>query len=162
VPSVLELIDAWQAAWSERDPGAFALICTSDVHYEDPLCRAPLQGPEELADHAARLWAGVPDARLEQTEARLTDGRYAVAPCRLTGTHRHELEGIPATGRSILVHVVFYCQLDGGRQRLWRVRAFFDAYDAAVQLGVLPRPGTMGERALMVVRGFGVRWPRRR
>jgi steroid delta-isomerase-like uncharacterized protein len=149
-------MDAWQAAWSGREPDAFQAICAPDVHYEDPLCRAPLQGPDELGAHAQRLWAGVPDARLEQTESRLTDGRYAVAPCRLVGTHTNELEGIPATGRAILVHVVFYCQLDGGRQRLWRVRAFFDAYDAAVQLGVLPRPGTLGERALMVVRGFGV------
>jgi steroid delta-isomerase-like uncharacterized protein len=149
-------MDAWQAAWSDREPGAFAPICASDVHYEDPLCRVALHGPDELALHAERLWAGVPDARLEQTGARLTDGVYAVAPCRLTGTHSRELEGIPATGRRILVHVVFYCQLDGAGRRLWRVRAFFDAYGAAVQLGILPRPGTLGERALMVVRGFGL------
>jgi hypothetical protein len=36
------------------------------------------------------------------------------------------------------------------------VRAFFDAYDAAVQLGVLPARDSLGERALMVLRGFGV------
>ena len=37
-------------------------------------------------------------------------------------------------------------------ERLWRVRAFFDLYDAAVQLGVLPAHGGMGERALMLLR----------
>jgi hypothetical protein len=37
------------------------------------------------------------------------------------------------------------------------VRAFFDLYDAAVQLGVLPAHGGMGERALMLLRGFGLR-----
>jgi hypothetical protein len=37
------------------------------------------------------------------------------------------------------------------------VRAFFDAYDAAVQLGVLPARGTFGERALLMLRGFGLR-----
>jgi len=162
VASVDALIDAWQAAWSGHDPGAFASVCAPDVHYEDPLCSAPVHGPDELGDHAARLWAGLPDAQLERTEARLTDGRRAVAPCRLIGTHTRELEGIPATGRRVVVHVVFYCELDGPRRRLWRVRAFFDAYDAAVQLGVLPRRGTVGERALMVMRGFGIRRPRRR
>jgi hypothetical protein len=28
-----------------------------------------------------------------------------------------------------------------------------------VQLGVLPRPGTLGGRALLVLRGFGLRSP---
>ena len=37
------------------------------------------------------------------------------------------------------------------------MRAFFDAYDAAVQLGVLPARGTLGERALLMLRGFGLR-----
>jgi hypothetical protein len=50
---------------------------------------------------------------------------------------------------------VFYCELDDGRLR--RVRAFFDLYDAAVQLGVLPARGTLGEKALLVLRGFGLR-----
>jgi hypothetical protein len=55
------------------------------------------------------------------------------------------------------VHVVLYCELDEARTRLWRIRAFFDLYDAAIQLGVLPKPGSMGERALLLLRGFGLR-----
>ena len=55
------------------------------------------------------------------------------------------------------MHVVFFCELREGR--LYRVRAFFDAYDAAVQLGVLPRRGTISGRALLVLRGFGLRSP---
>ena len=37
------------------------------------------------------------------------------------------------------------------------MRAFFDLYDAATQLGVLPGRGTLGEKALLVLRGFGLR-----
>ena len=37
------------------------------------------------------------------------------------------------------------------------MRAFFDAYGAAVALGVLPRPGTLGGKALLLLRGFGLR-----
>jgi hypothetical protein len=37
------------------------------------------------------------------------------------------------------------------------VRAFFDVYGAAMALGVLPKPGTAGERALLMLRGFGIR-----
>ncbi len=37
------------------------------------------------------------------------------------------------------------------------MRAFFDLYDAAMQLGLLPQRGTLGERALLMLRGFGMR-----
>ena len=151
------LIDRWQAAWVGRDRGAFAALCAPDIHYEDPLCGEPLESLDALADHAARLWAAFPDARIERTGERLSDGRFIAAPFKLLGTHRGEIEGLGPTGRFVVVHLVCYCELDPDRKRLWRVRAFFDAYDAAVQLGVLPARGTMGERALLMLRGFGLR-----
>jgi len=153
--TVDELIDAWEAAWSGKDPDAFAEICSPEVHYEDPLTTEPLEGLDELTKHAARLWAGFPDARLERTGERLSDGRFVAAPCKLLATHRAQLEGLPATNRFIVVHCVFYCEL--AQQRLLRVRAFFDVYDAATQLGVLPARGTLGEKALLMLRGFGLR-----
>jgi steroid delta-isomerase-like uncharacterized protein len=156
-PAIDELVDRWQAAWVGRDRAAFAAICAPDIHYEDPLCGDPLEGPDALGDHAARLWAAFPDARIERTGERLTDGHFVAAPCKLLGTHRGEIEGLGPTGRFVVVHLVCYCELDPDRRRLWRVRAFFDAYDAAVQLGVLPARGTLGERALLMLRGFGLR-----
>jgi hypothetical protein len=77
------------------------------------------------------------------------------APSKLLATHREPLEGLPATNRFVVVHCIFYCELSDGRLR--RIRAFFDLYDAAVQLGVLPARGTLGEKALLVLRGFGLR-----
>jgi steroid delta-isomerase-like uncharacterized protein len=153
--SVDELIDAWEAAWSSKDPAAFLESCSPHVHYEDPLTAEPLEGLDELGAHAERLWAGFPDARLERTGARLCEGRFAAAPSKLLATHKGTLEGLPATNRFIVVHCVFYCELE--HERLMRVRAFFDLYDAATQLGVLPARGTMGEKALLVLRGFGLR-----
>jgi steroid delta-isomerase-like uncharacterized protein len=152
-----ELIDRWEAAWTGKESSAFAELCAPDVHYEDPLTAEPLEGPAELGRHAARLWAAFPDARLEQTGQRLTDpsGQFIAAPSKLLATHREPLEGLPPTNRFVVVHCVFYCELEEGRLR--RVRAFFDLYDAAVQLGILPARGTLGEKALLVLRGFGLR-----
>jgi steroid delta-isomerase-like uncharacterized protein len=150
-----ELIDGWEAAWTGKDSSAFAPLCTADVHYEDPLTPEPLEGAAELGRHAARLWAAFPDARMERIGERLTDGRFLAAPCKLLATHRAPLEGLPATNRFLVVHCVFYCELRD--ERLLRIRAFFDLYDAAVQLGVLPARGTLGEKALLVLRGFGLR-----
>ena len=77
----------------------------------------------------------------------MTDGRYRGRPVQAAGTHRQPLEGLPATNRFVVVHCVFYCELE--LERLHRVRAFFDLYDAATQLGVLPARGTIGEKALL-------------
>lgn len=150
-----ELIDSWEAAWSGKDPNAFEPLCAADLHYEDPLTGEPLEGVEALVRHAQRLWAGFPDARLERTGERLANGRYLAAPCKLLGTHKDALEGLPATNRFLVVHCVFYCELR--HDQLLRVRGFFDLYDAAVQLGVLPSRGSLGEKALLVLRGFGLR-----
>ena len=153
--TVDELIDGWQAAWSGKDPDAFAEVCAAGIQYEDPLTGPPLAGIEQLAAHAGRLWAGFPDARLERTGARLADGEFVAAPCKLLGTNREPLEGLPATNRFVVVHCVFYCELQ--HELLFRVRGFYDVYEAATQLGVLPARGTLGEKALLVLRGFGLR-----
>ena len=151
------LVDRWEAAWAGRDRTAFHAVCAPDVHYEDPVCGEPLEGPDALAAHAAKLWTLFPDVRVERTGERLTDGRFLAAPAKVLGTHRGELGELPASGRFLVAHVVCYVELDADRRRLWRVRAFFDAYDAAVQIGVLPARGTLGERALLALRGFGLR-----
>ncbi len=151
------LLDRWESAWSGRDASAFAPLCDPAVQYEDPFTAEPLIGVDELAAHAERLWQAFPDARVERAGERLVDaaGRFAAAPCKLAGTHRGALEGLPATRRFVVVHGVVYAELRAGR--LLRVRAFFDRYDAAVQLGVLPTAGSVGEKALLMVRGFGLR-----
>jgi steroid delta-isomerase-like uncharacterized protein len=155
--SIDDLVDRWQSAWSGRERSAFHALCAPDIHYEDPLTLDPLEGPDAIGAHATRLWTMFPDARVERTGERLTDGQFVAAPCKILGTHRGSIEDLPATKRFLVVQVLFYCELDADRQRLWRVRAFFDAYSAAVQIGVLPARGTLSERALLMLRGFGLR-----
>ena len=150
-----DLFDRWERAWSGRHPEAFAPLCDPEVSYEDPLTPDPLAGASEIGEHAQKLWRAFPDARLERTGDRLSDGRYAAAPAKLLGTHRDAIGSYGATHRFVVVHVVFYCELRD--ERLLHVRSFFDAWGAAVELGVLPKSGTIGERALLMVRGFGIR-----
>jgi steroid delta-isomerase-like uncharacterized protein len=157
VTDVDGLVNGFQAAWSSRDPGAFARTCASDLHYEDPLTPEPLSGTDALGEHAGQLWRAFPDVRVQRTGERLTDGRFVAAPVKVLATHRGLVGDLPPTGRFVVVHAVFFCELDPPRERLWRVRAFFDAYGAAIQLGLLPRPGSLSERALLLLRGFGLR-----
>jgi steroid delta-isomerase-like uncharacterized protein len=153
--TVDELFDGWERAWSGRDPGAFEPLCAEEFTYEDPLTPEPLRGVAGLAEHARRLWAAFPDARVNGTGERLTDGRYACAPCKVLGTHGGQIGGVTPTGRFVVIHAVVYAELRDAR--LLRARAFFDVHGAATALGVMPRPGTIGEKALLLLRGFGLR-----
>jgi len=153
------LIDRWEAAWSSKDPEAFEGVCSAHVHYEDPTTTEPLEELEVLVAHAERLWAAFPDARIERTGERLFNERFCAAPCKLLGTHRAALEGLPPTNRFLVVHCVVYAEVRD--ELIFRARAFFDLYDAATQLGVLPGHGTLGEKALLMLRGFGLRGPGR-
>ena len=151
-----ELLDGWQAAWSGKDPGAFAPLCAPDVHYEDPLT-PPLTGADELAEHAKRLWTMFPDIRVEQTGPRMTSGEHVAAPLKLVATHRGELDNLPPTGRFIVVQAVVVAERHPETGLLWRVRTFLDAYGAGQQIGLLPEPGSLGGKALLMLRGFGLR-----
>ena len=151
------LLDAFEAAWTEHDAPAFERLCTQDVHYEDPTLDEPLTGPAELGRHASKLWTGFPDLRVQSTGPRMTNGRHITAPLKLLGHHRGELEGLPATERFVVVQAVVVAELHPDEDLLWRIRPFFDGYGAAVELGLLPPRGSMGERALLMLRGFGLR-----
>jgi hypothetical protein len=149
------VFDAWERAWSGRDPAGFESVCHPEVRYEDPLTPEPLVGPAGIARHARALWRAFPDARVNATGDRLSDGVHACAPCKLLGTHLGPLGKLSATGRFVVVHAVVYAELRD--DCLLRVRAFFDVYGPATELGLLPRGGTAGERALLLLRGFGLR-----
>ena len=96
VSAVDELVDRFEAAWSARDfAQELAATCAPDLHYEDPLTFEPLVGPAALAAHVARLRTGAPDARLESTGERLTDGRFVAAPARVLATHTGQLGEFP-------------------------------------------------------------------
>ena len=156
-PVVDDLIDRWQAAWSGRDGARLPCAVRARRPLRGPRCREPLEGADEIAAHAALLWRCSPTRGSSAPGSGSPTGASSRAPCKVLGTHRGSLDDLPATGRFLVMQVLFYCELDGDGRRLWRVRAFFDAYDAAIQLGVLPARGTISERAMLMLRGFGLR-----
>jgi steroid delta-isomerase-like uncharacterized protein len=149
------LADRWEAAWAGRPEARFADCCTGDVQYEDPVVVEPVTGIEALAAHASRLRRAFPDLRIEPAGQRLGSAGFACFPWRALGTNRGDLAGLPATNRFVTLHGIHYVALVDDRVR--RARGFFDLYDAGVQLGLLPTRGGLGEAALLLLRGFGLR-----
>ena len=149
------LADRWEAAWAGAPGARFGDCCTPDVHYEDPVLVEPVVGLDALAGHARRVRETFPDLRLERTGQRIGSSSFACFPWRLLGTHKGDLTGLPATGRFVSVHGVHYVELEDHRIR--RARGFFDLYDVGIQLGLLPTRGGLGEVALLLLRGYGLR-----
>jgi steroid delta-isomerase-like uncharacterized protein len=147
------LSERWRKAWSGQ--AGFEDCCTPDVGYEDPVAVDPLSGVEALEAHAAALRGALPDLRVESPSSPLGDGAHACLPWRLAGTHRGDTTILPATDRFVVVQGLHYIELSDGLVR--RARGFFDLYDVATQLGLLPARGGLGEAALLLVRGFGAR-----
>jgi hypothetical protein len=142
-----------------RDRQAVAALVTHDVHYEDAFSAAPLLGPDQLADHLALVWSALPDASFEAPGPVLHDGDRIVAlPMRVVGNHTEALGGVPATNRFVHVHGMLVLELDAAGVRVHRARLFADRYAASVQLGILPQTGTVGDRAVRAIQGFGLLW----
>ncbi|MDQ8043753.1 MAG: ester cyclase [Solirubrobacteraceae bacterium] len=153
---ILTLLDAFEVAWSGPSALAFGVVLAPDGHYEDPLLRGPLRGPERVAQHAARMRVAFPDLVFERSGPPMVGGSLISQGVRLRGTHRAEIGNVPSTDKEVDLHAVIVAGIATSGVRLARVRIFFDRYDAAVQLGVLPRPRSIAERALLALRGFGL------
>ena len=93
---------------------------------------------------------------MEATAPPLSRGEHVCVPWRAVGTHRGDIGSVlPASDRFVSLHGLHYLELSDGLVR--RARGFFDLYDAATQLGLLPARGGMGETVLLMLRGFGLR-----
>lgn len=152
-PEADVLAGSWIAAFNGE--GTFAACCSAQVQYEDPLSGRPLLGTVELEAHAARLFQAFPDAHVRSTAPALMRDGHACVPWQLEGTNTGDVSVLPATDRRLSLHGLHYLELRDGR--VLRARGFFDLYDGAVQLGVLPARGGLGEAAMMLLRGFGLR-----
>jgi steroid delta-isomerase-like uncharacterized protein len=151
-----ELAAAWLRGWA--GDSRFETCCAHDMQYEDPLAHEPLRGLDALEEHAARLREALPDLRIERTGRMLAEGQYACIPWRAAGTHKNSTPALPATNRFLALHGLHYLELSADGQ-VRRARGFYDLYDAATQLGLLPSRGGLGESVLLLLRGFGLRAP---
>jgi steroid delta-isomerase-like uncharacterized protein len=157
VSSELEQIDGLASAWVRAWTGdaEFEACCAPDIQYEDPLAPDPLRGLEDLERHATRIREAFPDLRVERSGETLAHGLFACIPWRAAGTHKTGTPALPATNRFVTLHGLHYLELADDHVR--RARGFYDLYDAATQLGLLPARGGLGESVLLLLRGFGLR-----
>src|SRR3954447_13277743 len=86
------------AAWNRGDAEGIVAFVAEDVIWRDVALGMPLHGRAALQTAAQAYMTAFPDLHVEVTSLTL-DGARLVQEWTLTGTHRGELMGMPATGR---------------------------------------------------------------
>jgi steroid delta-isomerase-like uncharacterized protein len=126
-----ELINAGDVA------GFGELLADDLVEHEETPGLAPTK--DGVLEFFRMYTAAFPDLRMDPEDV-LQSGDKVVARLRVTGTHRDEFLGIPATGRRIDVQVIDIVRFgdDGLAHEHWGV---FDVMTMMQQLGVVPEGG---------------------
>ena len=134
---VERILDDWATAWSSHDTEKVLSIFTDDCVYEDVTFGAINHGKKELRAFADGVFAGVPDFRVELT-ARFVADPQAGMEWVMSGTHKGDFPGMPATGKRFSVRGVTIVELQAGKIR--RNSDYWDAASVMRQVGLLPSP----------------------
>jgi len=94
----LQLLNEWAAAWSSHDPDRVLALFTDDCVYEDVPFGVVIHGKEELRAFATAAFDAVPDLTFQLTN-RFAAGSLAAMEWAMSGTHKGDFPGLPATGK---------------------------------------------------------------
>jgi steroid delta-isomerase-like uncharacterized protein len=128
--------------WNEREFDEVAGLMAGDGEIVLVGSGTRFVGPEGSIDFS-RMWAdGFPDGRV-QVDNVFTAGDSVAVEYTGTGTQTGPLRSpggeIPATGRSVTLHLCDVLEIKDGKIR--SVRSYFDSASLLMQLGVMPEAG---------------------
>jgi steroid delta-isomerase-like uncharacterized protein len=135
---VERVLDEWATAWSSHDAEKILALFTEDCAYEDVTFGVINRGKAALRAFANGVFTGVPDFKIELT-ARFTADTWASMQWVMSGTHKGDFPGMPATGKRFsAVRGASIVELQGGKLR--RCSDYWDAATVMRQVGLLPAP----------------------
>jgi steroid delta-isomerase-like uncharacterized protein len=133
--AVEQMLDDWAMAWSS-DPESVLALFADDCVFEDVTFGVVARGKEELRGFANDAFAAVPDFKYRLT-SRFAAGQWAAIEWVMSGTHKGDLPGIPATGKRFSsVRGSTILELEAGKIR--RESDYWDAATFMRQVGLLP------------------------
>jgi steroid delta-isomerase-like uncharacterized protein len=129
------MLDDWATAWSSHDPERVLALFTDDCVFEDVTFGVLTRGKDDLRTFASGAFAAVPDIKFELT-SRFAAGQWAAIEWVMSGTHKGDFPGMPATGKPISVRGSSIFELEAGKIR--RESDYWDAATFMKQVGLLP------------------------
>jgi steroid delta-isomerase-like uncharacterized protein len=136
ISDVERVLEQWATAWSSHGTGKVLSLFTDDCIYEDVTFGVVTRGKAELRAFAEGAFAAVPDFRFE-LRSRFVGGSWGGLEWVMSGTHKGDFPGIPATGRRFSsVRGSTVVELQGTKIR--RCSDYWDAATFMRQVGLLP------------------------
>ncbi len=133
--NLTKLIEDWALAWSSNTPEKLLSLFTDDCVYEDVPMGVLTHGKAELEQFYHTTYSAFPDFKVELT-SHFVAGNRAGAEWILTGTHKGDLPGLPASNKQVSVRATSSFELQDNK--LKRCSDYFDMATALKQLGFLP------------------------
>jgi steroid delta-isomerase-like uncharacterized protein len=127
------IFDDWAKAWSSGDPEKVLALFTENCFFEDVTFGVVIKDKEALRDFAKGAFAAVPDLRFELTSWSATDHNAAIE-WTMSGTHKGDFPGLPATGKRFSVRGSSIFELTAGKIR--RESDYWDAATFMKQVGL--------------------------
>ena len=147
---VKEFMARWADAWNSHEPQRVLDLMTDDIVYDDSASPETMRGHADVRAFLDMTWRAFPDLHFEAIGEPLVGAHEPRAAIwwRGTATHSGRIEppGLDPTGKRIEFEGAdFHTYRDG---QLARLQIVFDMADLLRQLGVLPPPGSVGEKAI--------------
>jgi steroid delta-isomerase-like uncharacterized protein len=150
IESLRDFSSRWLEAWNSHEPDRVLELLTEDVEVRDDSWPRTMHGHADVREFIVALWRAMPDMGFE-----LLDGPYVIfgeprgaLHWRASGTFTGPLDppGFAPTGRKWEVDGADFAEYRDGR--ICRLRVAFDVMTLVRQLGLMPAPGSRGERAM--------------
>jgi len=131
----------WARAWSSSEssgPDDVLALFADECVFEDVTFGVVARGKDELRVFVRRAFAAVPDFRYG-VQSSFASSQWAVIEWVMSGTHRGDFPGIPATGKHFSA-VRGSTVLELGAGKIRRESDYWDAATFMKQVGLLPSP----------------------
>src|SRR4051794_32898610 len=147
-PTLTAFLERYTAAWNGRDASAMAPLLTDDIVWHDPALPEPARGVAAVQEFMCSGWRTFEDLRFSEPDPPflLSGGDDVAWSWRMQGTMTGPLDppGFAPTGKAMDVTGVDLWRMREGR--IAHFQAFYDMNSVALQLGLVPAPGSGAER----------------
>ncbi|MGW5153411.1 ester cyclase [Rhodococcus koreensis] len=147
-----EFVERWGTTWNARDPAQLLELLTDDIVYHNSAWPTTMRGKADVREFLDHTWRAYPDLTFELIAGPHIAGGGARAAYwwqATATTHQGPIDppGIPVTGKHI--------EFDGvdvhkyRNHKIGTLRIICNMNDIAMQLGLLPAPGSTAEKVMI-------------
>lgn len=130
-----KVLEQWASAWSSHDINQVLDLFTEDCVYEDVTMGVVNHGQQQLKAFATAFFMAFPDLAVK-LNSRFVAGTFGSAEWLMTGTHKGDMPGLPATNKRMSIRGATVFELQG--DKIQRNADYWDMTTLLKQLGFMP------------------------